>query len=155
MSFKNKVSLKLISLKEEIRVLEEINKIYSDTCIYEINNITYYCSPQVNTSGTDIEIYTPVSFQGTYSFSIYQEFTSDSTNSKYRIYGMPLQVFMFEVNLNDLCFHPYEKNIKNLNISSVVKDKVDLYTLNFIKNNKIKISNYAIPTKVQSLLAFT
>lgn len=155
MSFKNKVSLKLLSLKEQIRILEEVDKIYSDACIYEINGMTYYCSAGVNTKAKDIQIYTPGSFQGTYSFSIYQEFVTNEAYPKFKIYGMPLQICIFEVNLNDLTFFPYEKNIKNLKILPEVRDKVNLYILDFIKSNKIKINNYGIPTKIKSLLAFT
>lgn len=154
----NQISLseKLKSLKDQVSILEQINKIYSDAIIFNYRNKEYYCSSIVNREAVDIEFLEPGDYvQGTYSMLIYNELDIlSSSESKVRVYGFPIEILLFDLSLNSISFYPFEKNFQTLKVSSIIKDKVNSYIFNFVINNKVKLNPYMLPSKVKSLLSF-
>jgi hypothetical protein len=147
---------KLRTLKTQVEILEQINKIYSDVIIVNYRNRDCYCSNIVNSEAVDVEFLEPGDyFQGTYSICVYKELNiSSNYQSKIRVYGFPIEILIFDLSFNHLSFYPFEKNFQTLKISPAVKNKVNSYILNFITKSKVQINPYMLPSKVKSLLSF-
>ena len=150
------LSEELTLLKDKVNLLDQINNICPDINIVNYRNRDYYCSSMMNKEADKVDFLQPeIYFQGTYSVSFYKEFDIDCSKSKIRIYGFPIEILIFDLNLNNLSFYPYHNIFKKLEVSENIIKQVNTYIINFIVSNKLTVNDYLVPNKIKSLLLFT
>lgn len=171
-----KISEKIEKIKGILGLLEYINSLCSDIKIITLEgNVDYYCSEVITQTASDIEVLEPsYGLPGHYRCLIYKDYyvsedpyyekireslslrtTNKTYSSTIRIYGIPLMIDLFDVNLNKISFLSYEDDLGRMGAPSIIKNKIDSYIINFISKNNVKIDQDKVPNRVKSLLAFT
>lgn len=142
--------------EDSIRCLKEANKIYNHLTIYRVDNVMYLCSQEVIPTSNTVEIITTPSHLSCHAHIYKEHLVTDSagSNYKFRVYGQPFQINIFDTHSDVLECRNYQITLSAHGAQESIKKQIDSFIISFVTDNKFKINKSKFPPNLLKFLPF-